>query len=297
MIGASFSVVVPASTANLGPGFDSIGLALGLYMTVNVSPAEVWNVTYGDKGFEELSSGDDNLIVTTIKNIADRFDKTAPTLKLVIQSDIPLGKGFGSSASAIAAGIEIANQSLDLNLSENEKVRLGSQFEGHADNVSAALLGGTVISYFDGEVIDYIHVKEPKVGVVVLIPPAALATEESRGLLPEQLTHKEATRSSAAGSLLAAAVVQNDWAVAGRMMEKDGFHEPFRKHLFPEFDKIRVACDELGAYGMTISGAGPSLFVAVKEGTETEIANELATRFPYYESMAVQPSVIGSSIK
>lgn len=297
MTGTSFSVVVPASTANLGPGFDSVGLALGLYMTVDVSTAENWIVSYEDNGFEGLSNGEDNLIVTTIIKIAERFGKTTPTLRLVVKSDIPLGKGFGSSASAIAAGIEIANHVLDLSLSNQEKVRLGSQLEGHADNVSAALLGGTVVSYFDGEGIDYIHVKEPKVGVVVLAPPKALATEASRGLLPEQLSHKEATRSSAAGSVLTAAIVQNDWEIAGRMMEKDGFHEPYRKHLFPDFDAIRVACREFGAYGMTISGAGPSLFVAVEQGMETEIAEKLASRFSYYECIAVQPSVIGSMIK
>ena len=78
------------------------------------------------------------------------------------------------------------------------------------------------------------------------------------------------------GSVLSAAIAQNDWEMAGRMMEKDGFHEPYRKHLFPDFELIRTACRDLGAYGMTISGAGPSLFVAVKEGSEEEIAEKLA---------------------
>ena len=292
-----FSVVVPASTANLGPGFDSVGLALGLYMTIDIALAEVWTVTYEDDGFEGLTTGEDNLIVTTIAKIAKQFNKVFPPLKLVVKSDIPLGKGFGSSASAIAAGIEIVNHVLGLTLSNQEKVRLGSQLEGHADNVSAALLGGAVISYFDGETIEFIHVKEPTVGVVVLVPPRVLATEESRGLLPEQLSHKEAIRSSAAGSVLTAAIAQNDWEMAGQMMEKDGFHEPYRKHLFPDFDAIRKVCRELGAYGMTISGAGPSLFVAVKEGSEEEVALNLAQRFSYYECIAVRPSVVGSVIK
>lgn len=292
-----FSVVVPASTANLGPGFDCVGLALDLYMTIEVAASGTWEVTYEGDDFNDLAAGEDNLIVTTIKNVAKKFEKAAPILKLIAKSDIPLGKGFGSSASAIAAGIEIANHVLDLALSDEEKVLLGSQLEGHADNVSAALLGGAVISYFDGEAIDYIHVKKPEVGIVVLVPPKALATEESRGLLPEELAYKEATRSSAAGSLLAAAIVQNDWKIAGQMMEKDGFHEPFRKHLFPEFDAIRKTCGELGAYGMTISGAGPSLFIAVKEGEEEKIAEKLAAQFSYYECLAVHPSITGTAIK
>ena len=292
-----FSVIVPASTANLGPGFDSVGLALGLYMTIDVSRNDVWEVSYDGDDLNDLASGEDNLIVTTIKNVAEQFDKTAPILKLVAASTIPLGKGFGSSASAIAAGIVIADHVLQLSLTEREKVLLGSQLEGHADNVSAALLGGAVISYFDGDIIDYIHVKNPEVGIVVLVPPKALATEASRGLLPEQLTHKEAVRSSAAGSVLSAALAQNDWQTVGRMMEKDGFHEPYRKKLFPDFDGIRAACQEFGAYGMTISGAGPSLFVAVEQGKEEEIAKQLAARFSYYECLAIQPSVIGTKIK
>lgn len=292
-----FSVVVPASTANLGPGFDSAGLALSLYMTVRVSPSDIWVVTYEDAGFESLAGGAENLIVKTVNDVAKRYGRQAPCSKLSVQTDIPLGKGLGSSAAAIAAGIEIADQLLSLDLSAYEKVRVGSELEGHADNVSAAILGGVTISHYDGKDIDLIHVPEPKMGAVILVPPKALRTEESRGLLPEQLNHAEATRSSAAGSVLAAAVVQDDWETAGRMMEKDVFHEPYRKVLFAEFDEIRQACRELGAYGMTISGAGPSLFVAVKQGTEKEIAEQLAARFSYYECLAVQPSAKGAVVQ
>ena len=294
---SNFSVVVPASTANLGPGFDSIGLALDLYMTVDVSPAKVWNVTYKDDGFEDLASGADNLIVATITTIAELHECETPVLDLVVQSDIPLGKGLGSSAAAIAAGIEIADHYLGLNLSPKEKVLLGSEFEGHADNISAALLGGVTISYFDGVELDIVHIPEPKMAAVILVPPEALLTAASRGLLPEELAHSEATRSSAAGSVLSAAIAQNDWETGGRMMEKDAFHEPYRKILFPEFDAIRTTCRELGAFGMTISGAGPSLFIAVEKGSEQEVSEKLAAKFTFYECIHVRPDVKGTRIE
>ena len=166
-----FSVVVPASTANLGPGFDSVGLALGLYMTVNVSSNATWKVSYGSEEYNGIANDEQNLIVKTIINVAEKYGKKPPTLLLNVDSEIPLGKGFGSSATAIAAGIEIANQVLELGLADQEKVLAGSQIEGHADNVSAALLGGAVVSYFDGESIDYIHIEKPTVGIVVLVPP------------------------------------------------------------------------------------------------------------------------------
>ena len=170
------------------------------------------------------------------------------------------------------------------------------RYEGHADNISAALLGGVTISYFDGVEMDIVHIPEPKMGAVILVPPEALLTEASRGLLPGQLSHAEATRSSAAGNVLSAAIARDDWEMAGRMMEKDVFHEPYRKKLFPEFDRIREVCHEYDAYGMTISGAGPSLFVAVKQGDESELAKRLAVAFPYYDCIAVKPSIAGAVI-
>src|SRR4051794_8093254 len=100
-----FSVVVPASTANLGPGFDSVGLAIGLYMTVNVSSNAIWKVSYSSEEYSEIASDEQNLIVTTVINVAEKYGKKPPTLLLTVDSNIPLGKGFGSSATAIAAGI------------------------------------------------------------------------------------------------------------------------------------------------------------------------------------------------
>ncbi|MFJ7936884.1 homoserine kinase [Sporosarcina sp. NPDC096371] len=290
---ANFSVVVPATTANLGPGFDSIGLALALYMTVDVEQALSWSVQYEGDEYQGLASGEDNLIVTTILYVAERYGRMVTPQALYVQSDIPLGKGLGSSATAIGAGIEIADQLLALELASKDKVLIGSELEGHADNVSAALLGGVTISYFDGADIDVIHLPEPKIGVVMLVPPKVLLTEESRGLLPELLPHAVAIAGSAASSVMTAAIAREDWETAGRMMEKDVFHEPYRKAFFPEFEKIRLSCRDYGAYGMTISGAGPSVFIAVKQGEEGKIAERLAADFPYYECLAIKPSLVG----
>ncbi|WP_342513903.1 homoserine kinase [Sporosarcina sp. FSL K6-1522] len=292
-----FLVTVPATTANLGPGFDSIGLAFALYTTIDVKPAAQWLVQYEGEEYRDLASGEDNLIVKTIQHVAERYARVAPPQVLRVQSDIPLGKGLGSSATAIAAGIEIADHLLTLGLSSKEKVYIGSELEGHADNVSAALLGGVTISYFVGDEMDTIHLPEPKMGAVILVPPEALLTEESRGLLPEQLAHAQAVAGSAASSVMTAAIALGDWETAGRMMEKDVFHEPYRQRLFPDFDRIRAFCREHGAYGMTISGAGPSLFVAVGADKEEEMAKKLADEFSYYQCLALKPSTAGATIK
>lgn len=296
MTKAGFSVTVPATTANLGPGFDHLGLALSLTMTIDVARAETWHVLYQDKEYASLPSDDTNLIVQTIEHVATRFDGVVAPQQLVVRSDIPLGKGLGSSATAIAAGIEIANELTGLQLSPKDKLRIGSELEGHADNVTAALLGGMTVSYFTEDEMEVLTFPSPPIGVVILVPPVALKTEASRGLLPDQLAHHTAVRGSAAGSVMTAAIAQSDWVTAGRMMERDLFHEPYRKIGFPNFDEVRAACKEAGAYGMTISGAGPSLFVAVPPETEQQVAASLEQRFPHYQALALQPAATGAFI-
>ena len=288
-----FSVSVPASTANLGPGFDSIGLALDLHLSISVSPAPEWIVEYSDEGYQHLTSGVDNLIVSTAIAVAEQFKRSLLPAKLSVVTDIPLSRGLGSSASAIAGGIEIADRLLGLNLPMTEKVKIGSAMEGHPDNVSASFLGGLTISYFDGNELEVIHVPQVEIGVIILVPPTEFLTTESRGLLPQSLEHNVATRGSAAGNVLSAALASGDWETAGRLMEKDTFHEPYRKNKFPDFEAIRQACKEAGAYGSTISGAGPSLFIATKNGDEEGVATRLRSQFPHYECVVLKPSSVG----
>lgn len=292
-----FTVVVPATTANLGPGYDSVGMALSLYMTVEVRESVEWNVHYDGEEYTDLPADDMNLIVQTIKDVAKRYGKEVQPHALHISSDIPLGKGLGSSATAIAAGIEIANDLLDLSLSPQEKVRIGSENEGHSDNVAAALLGGVTVAYFVENELEVIQLPQSEIGVVILVPPNALKTSESRGLLPRELPHSVASAGNAASNVMLTAISLGDWELAGKMMEKDIFHEQYRKPMLQDFDQIRAFCHELGAYGMTVSGAGPSLFVAVKEGTQEEIARQLEKEFPYYRGIAVTPAPVGSTIQ
>ncbi|MFC6040846.1 homoserine kinase [Paenisporosarcina macmurdoensis] len=288
-----FSVSVPASTANLGPGFDSIGLALDLHLSISVSPAPEWLVEYSDEGYQHLTSGIDNLIVSTALAVAEQFNCALSPAKLSVVTDIPLSRGLGSSAAAIAGGIEIADRLLGLDLPMTEKVKIGSAMEGHPDNVSASFLGGLTISYFDGNELEVIHVPQVEIGVVILVPPTEFLTTESRGLLPQSLEHRVATRGSAAGNVLSAALASGDWETAGRLMEKDTFHEPYRKNKFPDFEAIRQACKDAGAFGSTISGAGPSLFIATKNGDEEGVATRLRSQFPHYESVVLKPSSVG----
>ncbi|TWT04912.1 homoserine kinase [Planomicrobium sp. CPCC 101079] len=291
-----FSVTVPASTANLGPGFDSIGLALDLHLTIDVLKADEWSIEYKQNDYQAFSSVSDNLILKAAKTVAQQAGRKLPSAKLLVDTDIPLGRGLGSSASAIAAGIEIADRLLNLGLPMQEKVKLGSKMEGHPDNISASFLGGLTISYFEGEELEVVHIPEVQIGVIILVPPQQFLTVEARNLLPLSLEYPVAVRGSAASNVLSAALATGDWEKAGKMMQRDAFHEPFRKSKFIDFDKIQSSCKENGAYGSAISGAGPSLFIAVPKKREREIGDRLKNEFPNYECLITRPASSGIQI-
>lgn len=292
-----FTVVVPATTANLGPGYDCFGLALDLTMEVRVYESDRWHVEYREEEYASLTGGESNLIVKTILGTAKFAGRSISPHVLVVSSNIPLGKGLGSSASAIAAGVEIANEILQLDLSMQQKLELGTTFEGHADNVNAAIHGGFVLSYYKNGELDYVALDAPKVGALILVPDVQLATSESRSVIPDVLNHAEATAGSAAGHLFVAAIANEQWSLAGKMLERDTFHEPFRKKMFPHFDEVRALVKSSGAYGMTISGAGPSLFVLMSEDRVAEVAQAVREQYPVYEPIEAHPSNKGTYVQ
>ena len=289
------TVRVPATTANLGPGFDCAALALSLYMEVHAEPADRWEVVYDGREYASLEGGEDNLIVRALVGTAALGGKTAPPCRLRVRSDIPLGKGLGSSATAVAAGIELADRLLGIGLSLEEKVKIGSGMEGHADNVVAALMGGATFSHYRSGRVHTIHIPAPDVSGVVLVPENPFSTDESRGLLPDRLGHREAVGGSSASGVLAAAFATGDWMTAGMMMEEDVFHEPYRQGLFPDFDRIRSFSRSAGAFGTAVSGAGPSIFVLAAPGSEEALAAKLGEEFPGYDPIAVRATAEGAS--
>ncbi|AKR34856.1 MULTISPECIES: homoserine kinase [Bacillus] len=269
-----FSVRVPASTANVGPGFDSVGIALSLYLGVVVKEkADKWQVIHS---FEEsIPTDDKNLIVSTACKVCPSI---SPHI-IEVTSNIPLTRGLGSSASAIVAGIELANQLGNLNLTADQKVQIATNFEGHPDNVAASILGGTVIGVLDGKDVSVVRIESKELGVISLIPNAELNTDESRSVLPKMFPFHEAVKASAISNVLVAALCQKRWEVVGEMMERDHFHEPYRLELVPLLPSIRKCAKEFGAYGTALSGAGPSIFILTPYEKRQEIAEQLARVF------------------
>ncbi|GAB3046561.1 homoserine kinase [Virgibacillus ainsalahensis] len=293
-----FSISVPASSANLGPAFDSAGIALNLYLTLHVTESEKWEFETRSPLLPPELSYEDNLIYKIAKQTAERHNKQLPACKVIVNSDIPLARGFGSSASAILAGIEIANQMCNLSLSIEDKLLYGTEVEGHPDNIAPALFGGFTVSVQTLEhEVDWVQLPLPKTDVVAYIPNFELKTEAAREVLPDNYYKKNAIAASSISNLLIAALATSDYKLAGKMMEQDLFHEPFRAELIPLYHDIKKEAKGAGAYGTVISGAGPTMISFTPDGKGNAIAEQMKTLLPEYEVASLKIDPNGVQIK
>lgn len=258
-------IIVPATSANIGPGFDSVGVAVSKYLIIEVlGKSDQWIIEH-DLG-RRIPSNERNLLIKVARRIA-------PAIRphhLKMTTNIPLARGLGSSSSVIVAGIELANQLVNLQLSNTEKLNLATKIEGHPDNVAPAIYGNlTISSYVNGEVSTVVT-KFPEVSLIAYIPNYELRTKDSRGVLPKELSYQEAVAASSIANVAIAALMKGDMVVAGQAIESDRFHEHFRQGLIKEFPKIKMMAKENGAYATYLSGAGPTVMVlAPKERSNT----------------------------
>lgn len=261
---------VPATSANLGPGFDSCGIALSQYLTINVlENSDTWIIEH-ELG-SDIASDETNLLLQTALKLAPNL--MPKVLKMT--SDIPMARGLGSSSSVIVAGIELANRLGQLNLSQQEKLQIATEIEGHPDNVAPAICGDFVVaSYVDGKV-HYVKHHFPQCDVIAFSPMTHLLTSESRSVLPTELPYREAVQASAIANVMIAAILNGNLPLAGQMMEQDRWHEAYRKELVPHLDEIRRLAHEVGAYGAFLSGAGPTVLILSPEEKTNKMVKSL----------------------
>jgi homoserine kinase len=257
-MGRRRKVRVPASSANLGPGFDVFAAALALYMELEVEETGRFAVEAGDP---RLSSGEDNLCV---RAFADLHPIEGVTFRL--SSEIPFTAGLGSSGAAIVAALLAADHMYELALPREEIYERAARIEGHPDNVAASLYGGFVVCA-DGEVTQI----EPPSGLeaVAVVPPDPVSTVAAREALPPSVSLQDVTYNVAHASVLALGLARQDLALIARGLA-DRIHQPPREHLYPRSMELVRHARELGALGATISGAGPTvLFWVYFEDTGT----------------------------
>jgi homoserine kinase len=277
------TITVPGSTANLGPGFDSIGLALNRYLRLEATRADEWIFSFQGPNLEGISSGKDNLIYEVVTQIAKKYQKEMPPCQIKMFSDIPLGKGMGSSAAAIVAAIELANQMIGLNLTTKELVRESSLIEGHPDNAAASVCGGLVIGTHNEKETFVLQGELKDVDIIMMVPSQQLLTKKARAILPETLSFSDAVRASSLSNVLVAALLTNNWALAGEMMVRDLLHQPHRMEMVPSLQKIVELIKDYGAYGAALSGAGPTLIVFAPKGNGKSVITRLKVDFTDFD--------------
>lgn len=258
-------ISVPATSANLGPGFDALGIALNIYNQFTFEEI--------DSGLELLGckkefKNKDNLIYSSMIRTFEKLGYKEKGIRITIDSKIPASRGLGSSASCILAGVMAANELAGGTLSRQEIFQLATEIEGHPDNIAPALFGGLVTSVMEGEKI-YSNRIELAEGLkfIALIPDFDLSTEESREVLPEEIAYSDAVYNIGRVSLMLSALVSGNFELL-KVGLKDRLHEQYRGSLVPDYDLIVKKCRELGILGSYLSGAGPSIMVLVEEAED-----------------------------
>ena len=263
-------IIVPATSANVGPGFDSVGVAVTKYLEIQVcEEREEWMIEH--QLGKWIPRDERNLLLKIALQIVP--DLQPRRLKMI--SDIPLARGLGSSSSVIVAGIELANQLGNLKLSKHKKLQLATKIEGHPDNVAPAIYGNLVIaSSVEGQV-SAVVAPFPECAFLAYIPNYELRTRDSRGVLPKKLSYKEAVAASSIANVAIAALLTGDMVKAGQAIESDLFHERYRQELVREFATIKKVAKRNGAYATYLSGAGPTVMVLAEPDKMPKIKAEL----------------------
>ncbi len=262
-------VRVPATSANLGPGFDALGMALSIYLECRFRPAEQLQIRPSGRDAQMISPGADNLIWQTALQVAEHAGRPMPMIELEVNNDIPIGKGLGSSAAALVAGVVIADEILGLGWDRHRILDEAARIEGHPDNVSAAVLGSIVASAIDSEGITRaVRMQLPaRYGVAVIVPDFILPTSEARAVLPQSFSRADAVLNIQRSALLIAAMLtQTTDAFHEALMDR--LHQPYRAALVPGLSEMLELRAE-GLLGCALSGAGPSVLVFYERGHET----------------------------
>ena len=280
----SFEVRVPASTSNLGPGFDCFGLALKLYLTVNANalpeasePCRV--TTTGAKENEALPRNAVNLIYRAMSFAARREGVSLPCVELTAHNEIPLASGLGSSAAAIVAGIKLSALLTEKPISNESILNYATEFEGHPDNVSASIYGGFLASCItsDGTVLSTRFEWPAEIRVVVVSPHSQLPTHVARAALPRTITRTDAVQNLQRTALFTAALAQKRYDLLWEAM-RDRLHQPYRESLVPGLAEALALPRSPGLLGIALSGAGPSI-LALVDDNEDEIGARIANCF------------------
>ena len=263
---AAVKVRVPATVANLGPGFDALGVAIGMHLEIDIEPRrESVDIMIEGEGAETLPADDTNLVIRSMSAFFDHVGRRPPGYAVRVKNPIPLGSGLGSSAAAVVGGLFAARAVTGRTVPQAEMIRLATELEGHPDNVMPALVGGLVVCYraSDSEDVRYFR-SEPSARLVpiVAVPRHGFPTAEARKALPSDVAFADAQFTASRAALLVAAISSGAGADVLAEAMNDRLHEPHRLKLMPETAAVHGSLRAAGL-AVALAGAGPSLLAVI----------------------------------
>jgi homoserine kinase len=261
----SFELRLPATSANLGPGFDSAAVALDFYLEIEATPTDEFSIAATGRDQERCARLEDNLILEIYKGLLAAHGKPVVPLAIQMKNAIPLGMGCGSSAAGRLAAIALAVHFGELGWTSERILEEASALEGHPDNAAACWLGGFVAAACEGRQVHAARVVPPSLWrAIVVLPAEPLATSKARAVLPEYYSRADAVKNIQSVALLGLAFAQGRGDLLGIAMQ-DRIHQPYRAPICPLLPLLLPLAGEDGILGVALSGAGPSVFVVVRD--------------------------------
>lgn len=291
-------VTVPATSANMGSGYDSIGIALDLYNIITFEESD--RIDISDVSGAAIPTDETNLIYQCAKKVYDICGKALSGLKITEDCAIPQTRGLGSSSACTVAGILGANALLGSPLDQQSMIDLAASIEGHPDNSTPAILGGFCVALLEyGKVWSVRVPMNGKIDFITFIPAFELSTEKARGVLPQQIAHHDAVFNLARAALLAGSLTTGKLENIG-VAVGDCLHQPYRFDLIPDGRDIVHAAKGLGALGAYISGAGPSIIAVVDANDKTYLSRAqiyCQKHFPAWKPIRLQCDEVGARVE
>lgn len=298
-------VTVPSSTANLGPGFDTLGMALQLYSVVEMQVSEQTSIELIGKELQGTPTDKSNLLYVIAAELFQRAGLAVPELHIRASSEAPLTRGLGSSAAAIVGALVAANHLAGEPFTREQLFAMAVKEEGHPDNVGPSFFGGIIVATMpekDGQPIPYIRLAPPAaMRALVVIPDYALSTEKARNALPQVYSKQDVIYNVGHSSLLVAALAQGRLDLLGQAMG-DRLHQPYRAPLVPGLEEILDAATQNGAIGAALSGAGPTILCLTASDSECERLKSFVDQVMRghgisYQTMVLQPDEHGVQVE
>ena len=271
-------IQVPATSANLGPGFDVLGVALDLYNYIYMEEMSGLDIKVCGEGKDQISCREDNIVYRAAQAVYLRVGLEPSGFRIILENNIPVARGLGSSAAAIAGGLVGANALLGNPLNREELISMAVSLEGHPDNVVAAMAGGFIVAARCEETTCYKRLDPPKsLHFQVAVPDFTLLTEAARNVLPETISLKDAVFNLGNTALLVAALASGDLETMGKSM-CDKLHQPYRMDLVPGMQQVFTAAKEAGSLGVALSGSGPTV-IALCNGSCPQVGFAMQKAF------------------